>query len=125
MSIHGYSDEICVAPGERIRFMVSCEGSSRYRADIVRLIHGDTNPAGPGFKEDPIETAANGEYPARYQPIRAGSYVIVSDPDGKLDLSGSFTLHAFIQPTTPAKGPQGILTRWSETRLAGYGLVID
>jgi len=51
-TIHGYSDRISVAPGEQIQFMVSCEGAATYQADIVRLIHGDTNPAGPGFKEE-------------------------------------------------------------------------
>jgi hypothetical protein len=28
---------------------------ARYRADIVRLIHGDVNPRGLGFKEELIE----------------------------------------------------------------------
>ena len=45
--IHGYSDQISVKPGDRIRFMVSVEGATRYRAEIVRLINGDANPAGP------------------------------------------------------------------------------
>ena len=48
--IVGYADHLRVQPGETIRFMVSSE-VPRYRADIVRLIHGDANPAGPGIKE--------------------------------------------------------------------------
>ena len=47
MWIVGYADAMSVAPGETIRFMVSCE-LPEYRAQIVRLIHGDINPAGPG-----------------------------------------------------------------------------
>src|SRR5262249_49642029 len=43
MKIVGYADRFSVMPGESIRFMVSCDGISTYRADIVRLIHGDTN----------------------------------------------------------------------------------
>ena len=49
--IVGYADHLRVQPGETIRFMVSSE-VPRYRADIVRLIHGDANPTGPGIKED-------------------------------------------------------------------------
>ena len=43
--ILGYSDEISVVPGGRIRFMVSCEpGIERYRAEIVRMRSGDIQP---------------------------------------------------------------------------------
>jgi hypothetical protein len=103
VSIHGYSDRISVAAGEQIRFMVSCEGASTstYRNDIVRLIQGDTNPAGPGFKEELISSSANGEYAARHQPIHAGSHVVVADSRNNLGLTDAFTLHAFIWPTTP------------------------
>ena len=46
-SIHGYCDVPSAAPGEKIRFYVSCDEPGTYRADVVRLIMGDTNPAGP------------------------------------------------------------------------------
>ena len=59
--IVGYADRLRVQPGETIRFMVSSE-VPRYRADIVRLIHGDANPSGPGIKETVVDTPANGEY---------------------------------------------------------------
>src|SRR6185436_14650518 len=40
--IVGYADHLRIQPGETIKFMVSSE-TPRYRADIVRLIHGDAN----------------------------------------------------------------------------------
>lgn len=123
-SIHGYSDFPSVAPGERIRFFVSGEEPGRYRADVVRLISGDTNPAGPGFKEVVVDTAVSGEYPGRFQAIHPGSHVVVAD-DGRLHPRGAFTLHAYVYATAPAKGAQGILTRWSAARRAGYALTID
>ncbi len=123
--IHGYSDRISAAPGERIRFMVSVEGAERYRADIVRLIHGDANPKGPGFKEEVIETPVNAEYSGRLQPIHAGSHVLIEDPDGLLNVGGALTVHAFIMPTTPARGTQGIVTRCDPERRMGWALVID
>jgi N,N-dimethylformamidase len=122
MKIVGYTDRLSVAPGETVRFMVSCE-ASRYRADIVRLVHGDTNPEGPGFKEELVETSANGEYPGRRQAIYSGSYAVVPDSP-QLRLTGSFTLQAWLYPTTPRKGAQGIVTKWSADD-AGYGLFVD
>ena len=40
-TIHGYADRLSVAPGETIEFKVSCDEPGSYRADLVRLIHGD------------------------------------------------------------------------------------
>lgn len=123
MNIMGYADRISVQPGETIRFMVSCS-RPRYRADIVRLRHGDEDPRGPGFRETPIETSVPGEYPGRRQTWDRGSYVQAPDHPA-LRLPGSFTLQAWIYPTAPAKGAQGILTRWDEGAQKGYGLFLD
>ena len=123
MEIVGYADRLSVQQGEMVRFMVSCQ-QLRYRADIVRLIHGDENPKGPGFKEELIETSVNGEYPGREQVLYKGSYVLVPD-NPLLRRVGSFTLQAWIYPTTPDKGVQGLLTKWSAAEGVGYGLVID
>jgi len=124
-TIHGYADRLSVAPGETIEFKVSCDEPGDYRADLVRLIHGDTNPAGPGYKEQEIASAVNGTYPGRHQPIASGSHVIVDDEDGALALSGPFTLHAFVCPTTPGKDGQQILGRRSAESGAGYALTIE
>ena len=35
MKILGYADRFSVMPGKSVRFMVSCDGISTYRADIV------------------------------------------------------------------------------------------
>ena len=123
MEIVGYADRLSVQQGQTIRFMVSCQ-QPRYRADIVRLIHGDENPRGPGFKEELIETSANGEYPGRHQALHNGSHVVIPD-NPSLRPSGGFTLQAWVYSTTPNKGAQGLLTKWSAAEGAGYGLVID
>ena len=123
-TIHGYCDRLSVAPGEPIEFKVSCEEPGRYRADIVRLVHGDTNPAGPGFKEEVVETDANGDYDGRLQPTDAGSCILVED-GGALALDGAFTLQAFVMPTTPAKPDQGIMGRYATATQAGYALTIE
>ena len=74
--IVGYADRLGVAPGETIQFMVSSE-SPRYRADIVRLIHGDPNPEGPGIKQIEIATPVSREYPGKRQDLPMGSYAVV------------------------------------------------
>ncbi|MEE2636218.1 MAG: LamG domain-containing protein [Acidobacteriota bacterium] len=128
----GYADRLSVEPGGTVRFMVSSE-RSRYRADIVRLIHGDANPDGPGVKERLIDTIVSGEYPGRRQTLPMGSYVTVPD-DPALRLTGSFTVTAWIAPTSQRGdssssgsvfvGAEGVVTKWAGDR-GGYGVFID
>ena len=122
-ALMGYADPLSVQSGQSVRFMVSCD-FAEYQADIVRLIHGDINPKGPGFKEKFIHTRVSGEYPGRRQDLRAGSHVTVPDSPA-LRLSGSLTLQAWIAASTPQKGVQGIVTKWSPADRAGYGLFLD
>ena len=121
MEIVGYSDPIDVRPGEAIRFMVSST-REKYRADVVRLIHGDENELGPGFIEQPVHSAADGDYDGRVQPIHTGSAVEVDDHP--LLRPDSVTVATHVLPTTPGIGRQGILTKWSEADQAGYGLFL-
>jgi len=123
MNIVGYADRISVAPGETVRFMVSCQMRT-YQAHIVRLRHGDTNPTGPSFKEELLETPVSGEYQGRRQNLVRGSYIIVPDHP-LLRQPGSFTLQSWIFATNPHKGMQGILTKGSPVDGPGYGLVIE
>ena len=119
----GYADQFSVAPGDRIRFMVSTDLPA-YEATIVRLRHADQNPAGPGFKEDEIDTPVKRECPGRKQSAYAGSYVLVAD-DAVLRQTGSLTLQAWVYPTTPQNSaPQGLLTKWSQPDGVGYGLYV-
>jgi N,N-dimethylformamidase len=122
--IVGYADRLRVEPGETIRFMVSSV-PGRYRADIVRLIHGDPSPEGPGIKEIEISTSVSGDYAGEWQDLPMGSYALVADhPD--LRIRGSFTLTAWIAPTTVHPRPaEGILTKWSDEDGTGYGLFIE
>ena len=121
MDIVGYADRYSVRAGDTIRFMVSSKLPS-YQADIVRLIHGDVNPEGPGFKEEPVQ--AVGTLEGRFQELVPGSYAAVEDSP-LLRLKGSFTLLAWISSTTPSKFSQGILTKWSDFGGAGFGMMLD
>jgi len=123
--ILGYSDELSVAPGGRIRFMVSCEpGVEHYRAEIVRMRSGDVQPGGPGLKEDPLDPPAVSEHRGRRQAIHSGSFARVPDSPALAALTG-FTLHALVMPTIAGRGVQAVLTKWSEADDAGFGLFLD
>ncbi len=123
MKIVGYADRLGVTPGETVRFMVSSTLPS-YQAKIVRLIHGDPNPEGPGVKETHVPTSVDGEYPGRVQRLPRGSYVRIDDHP-LLDGIGSFTLAAWVWPTLPTRGAQGLLGRWSVADGRGFALAID
>ena len=123
--IAGYSDEISVAPGERIRFMVSCEpGVDRYQADIVRLISGDRQPDGPGYRDELLRTSVSGEYPGRTQETYCGSYAVV--PDGPaFDALGDLSLQAAIFPTLPAVRRACIISKMDIDAGCGFALWTD
>ncbi|MCC7451422.1 MAG: LamG domain-containing protein [Anaerolineae bacterium] len=117
----GYSDKWSVFPGESISFMVSTDRPN-YESAIVRLIHGDENPVGPGFKEEVIE--APRQRTGRKQIAYAGSYITVDNAPA-LALGNSFTIQAWIYPTLPMKGQQqGIVSQWSPSDRRGYVLQV-
>ena len=117
----GYSDKFSVTPGEKLTFKVSTD-LDQYEATIVRLIHGDENPAGPGFKEEVVHTPVNGAYPGRRQAVHCGSWLMVPDRPMLRGLN-PLTLQAWIFPTGTGRGErQGLISkRWS-SQPAGYGL---
>ena len=129
--IVGYADRLRVQPGETIKFMVSSE-QPRYRADIVRLIHGDANPKGPGIKEVVVET------PGQCRVSRASTRICRSDRTrsspiiSALRISGSFTFTAWIAPTSQRGIVERFLCRLRRradqmggAERGGYGVFID
>ena len=73
----GYVDRFSARPGDQICVKVSSQLGEPYQADLVRIIHGDANPAGPGLKLEEVAAPFAGSYPSRFQPVHAGSYGIV------------------------------------------------
>ena len=123
LKIAGYPDRYSVAPGETIRFMVSLEDGEAFEARLVRVIHGDCNPAGPGLKFATIDHPANGRYPGRRQTIDAGSYMLargVPAPAG-----GSFAFTAYLWPTLPDRPMQVVAAQWNAATKAGFKIALD
>ncbi len=128
MRLTGYADLFGVNPGKTIRFYVNCDGPASYDVQIVKMIHGDTNPRGPGQIEEAVDAPCNGNHAGRKQVIYSGSYGYVED-NPNLQLQ-SFTLQCWIWPTTPKTHPkywkhgaQGLLAKWCDGK--GYGLFIN
>lgn len=125
VTIQGYASSLAIASGETISFYLSVEPASEYRADIVRLRHGDTTPGGPGFRERHIPTDIEGNYLGRTQFIDAGSAVVVEDPDARLGLvGGAFMMTAFVWPTTSMRPLQVIVGRGRADTGEGCALMI-
>jgi N,N-dimethylformamidase len=136
IGISGYADAVSVVPGGTVGIKVSTQ-QTEFLAELVRITHGDSHPDGPGIKETIVAHASNGKYRGNDQRLPRGSYVSIAD-SAELDLSGSFTLTAWIAPTTipgsdlnplaqrrtPAGSPrpQAIISKWSGT--AGYALTV-
>jgi N,N-dimethylformamidase len=123
----GYADPLSVAPGEEIRFMVgTLDEPRRYRAEVVRLVCGDTGPG--ALRTVHLPTSIDGEHEGAPQPIDAGSYAIVEHSEAFGALS-RFTLQAFIQPTRvpmqPTPRRQVVMGTWAEDRGTGFALLLD
>ena len=122
MKLVGYTDRMTVAPGERLTCMVSCE-EPQYVASLVRLRHGDPDPAGPGVLEQPVPSAIDGTYPGTRQELQPGSYGIVRRGVPLPDAAG-FGLVVWALPTRLPSGRQVIMRAWHEQR-GGFDLGLD
>ena len=126
VKLFGYTDKISVKPGEVVQFHVTAEDTDTAQAQLVRLIHGDQDPSGPGFIEEEIDCSANGSWQVEKQYTQVGSFLEVADPAGKLALEGSLTLFAFIYSTLPkVQGGQCLMGRWDNYRNQGYYLGLN
>jgi N,N-dimethylformamidase len=125
-TILAYADRRSLRGGERLAFKVSCRGAERYAARIVRLTSPQVFPGAdhPEFRPEPMNAAIDGTYPARAQPIAAGSCGIVGAERG-FPATDSFTFCAFILPTLPGDGAQCILGTRSEAAGSGMALMLD
>ncbi|GAB3351487.1 LamG domain-containing protein [Modestobacter lapidis] len=122
MKVIGYADNFSVSPGGSLEIKVSCD-APEYRADLVQLIHGDTNPDGPGFKIREVGPDAT-THTGRVQRIHTGSYGVV-DHQGQLDGLETFTMMVMASPTRLAAGAQTLMGTWHDERRAGAVVGID
>lgn len=123
LRILGYADRLSAAPGGRLQVKVSCEGVSRYRAELRRIIQGDINPDGPGYRDEKIDLDLGGPFAGRRQEIHAGSYGLVERPEPLAELE-SFTLAVAVAPTLPEQSC-AILSHRDPESGAGFALTLE
>lgn len=123
-SITGYSDKISVAAGETIAFKVSARPARPYGARLVRIIHGDMNPQGPGYKEEHIPSGIERDYDGREQRIHCGSFAWVGGSRHVARL-GAMTLQAIVWPTQPGGRAQTVMCLWNPQTQHGVRLDIN
>ncbi|NVN85508.1 MAG: LamG domain-containing protein [Rhodopseudomonas sp.] len=123
--IYGYADPWSIKAGEQLSFMVSGEGLGAVDAQLVRLIHGDENPDGPGFVEQEVASEIPAQLAVRRQFTQVGAFAVANDPDQRLAAPGDFTIYAFVCSTKPGITRQAMLSKWDITAGKGYALGIS
>lgn len=124
LKLTAYSDRLSVRPQETLTVYVNCEGADQYNSETLRLICGDENPQGPGYKAIPVDMGLPTSCPGRHQTIHAGSYIIIKSSQ-LIDQIDNITVQAYIFPTTPERGRQGLITKWCYERKMGFALFVD
>jgi N,N-dimethylformamidase len=123
--VMGYCDRWSVAPGDTVRFMVSCLDTERYDVAIVRLKQPDAGPQATKFAPEPVAAPCNGTRRGRHQVIPAGSLAAVPAHPALALPGDGVTIAAYVFPTTPSKGRQALIGTWCDATQTGYGLEID
>jgi N,N-dimethylformamidase len=120
----GYSDPLAARAGSAVSFMLCADRDTHADVQLVRLVHGDTNPQGPGFIEVAVDSPMTGTVDVVHQPVTPGSFaraprtaMLANVPAG--------TLHAFFYPSVVGGREQAIAGCWDEQTKCGYLLAIN
>ncbi|UWU25652.1 N,N-dimethylformamidase (plasmid) [Rhizobium sp. CB3060] len=116
LKITAYSSKISYRPGEQVDVKVSGQGIEAYNATLKRIVQGDINPDGPGYKDADISCEMGGPFHAREQKIVTGSYGRVL-PRTALSIGGAVSIAALIWPTMPGSSRQTIISVGSQSSL--------
>jgi N,N-dimethylformamidase len=120
ITLEGYAEEVSVAAGSRARFMLSgAPGTAD--TSLVRMIHGDPHPDGPGIVEEAMDWLPLAEVQVAKQFLDIGSYVEIPDPDGSLVPPADFTLGLWVYPTLLNRLWHVIAGKWTDGHLS-FGL---
>jgi N,N-dimethylformamidase len=120
----GYCNRISAHAGDTLDVMVHTD-QAEYEASVVRMIHGDRNPASPGLREEDVASIRAVRRPGRQQVTRTGSYAFIADCPALAHLE-SVTAVAWIFPTRVAGGEvQGLISRSSLPEGKGFTFAID
>ena len=118
-----YANRLSVEPGQSLDVKVSST-TQLYEARVVRLVHGDENPAGPGFIEHEVDRIPSTTHHGRVQATYSGSYVLAPAVP-ELDRISSLTFSSWILPTFFSGEPhRTVMSKWDDSISAGLRLLL-
>ena len=119
----GYVDRWSVKPGQTITLMVGSARDAPFESRIARILCGDPNPKGTGYREIAMPHATDGAHPGKEQGTHLGSWARIPSLD--LGPAGNgLVLTVTVWPTTPKKDRQAVVA-WSGADGSRVSLEID
>jgi len=116
LPVTGYADRWSVKPGGTIRFHIATDRPRPYTARVARVLCGDPNPAGPGYREIAMPSPVDGTHAGMAQPVTPGSFIEV--PQISLPDDGALAVAITLFPTLKTDAVQPLLTLDSAVPLA-------
>ncbi|GAA5543604.1 N,N-dimethylformamidase beta subunit family domain-containing protein [Brucella sp. NBRC 113783] len=107
MKILGYTNKLSVEAGDQVEFKVSA-AEKPYNVEFVRLRGVDTTAEGRPVREEQLIGALGGIFQGRNQPLRPGSYGLVT-PEQPVSLS-SYGFQLWVFPTLADRECQTLLS---------------
>ena len=125
MNILGYTNKFSLVSEEEVEVKVSCSNIKTYKANLVKIIQGDINEKGPGYKENKVNISLGGPYKARNQTIPMGSYGLVKN-NKIFNKTENIFISIMAFPTLlKNKKIQTIISKFCQSTNIGYKLFID
>ncbi len=121
LGLEGYADEMTVPAGARIAFKLGGPPGAA-EVNLSRLIHGDPNPHGPGYREERVSWGQPDRVEVSEPATDYGSYVEIPHTD-TLNPKGPFTVGLWFQPTLAGGGWRALAVKWTRENL-GYGIFL-
>lgn len=123
--LYGYADPLAITAGQSVDFMLSAEVAADAEVRLVRLMHGDRHPDGPGFVFEEVDADLPAQVRITKQFTQRGAFATVPGGGAALADLRSGAIHAFICPTRPGLGEQVIAGCWDDRAGKGYQLLVD
>lgn len=119
--VYGYLDGISFAPGERVSLHAALGNTFAGHCDahigVQRMIHGDANPAGPGYVAEDLAWGQPSAVPLEPLALDAGSYATTAD-GAAIPLQGSWTVALWYRPTLCDGRWQALAAQWAPGEIA-------
>ncbi len=119
LGLEGYADEITLPAGAEIGFKLGGPPGVA-EVNLARLIHGDPNSDGPGYREERVSWGQQDRIEVSDQATDYGSFIEIPNSDA-LNPVGAFTVALWFLPTLGGGGWRALTVKWARENLS-YGI---